>query len=235
MTSDQCLFDKSTQELESSPLSTLESEIEQLYSDVHQAEQMATLAGRLAVHLYHSLGEKLLEAKSQIKHGQWLPWLKERNIPERKAQRAVEIARGWDVISKTEGMTELTLSYALSLLKAPKLSAVREDSEKQCGEFEDSAGAIAPANKPTVAIKSAVQATTVNVQAVDILPSATHTKCLEVFSAQRQALDWMLEHGYGERMARIAIKLLEWCNAEDLEVIAAWIEESKSKKEEARP
>ncbi|NJR37769.1 MAG: DUF3102 domain-containing protein [Leptolyngbyaceae cyanobacterium CSU_1_4] len=103
-----------------STLSTLETEIEQIYSQAQESEETAIRAGRSAVQLYYELGGKLLEAKAQIKHGEWLPWLKARNIPERKAQRAIEIVNNWDVVSKSDTVTDLTLSDVSKLLKASK-------------------------------------------------------------------------------------------------------------------
>lgn len=51
--------------------------------------------------LFHAknCGEKLIEAKNNCEHGQWLNWLSENtSIPSRTAQRFMKIAINWDVI-----------------------------------------------------------------------------------------------------------------------------------------
>ena len=45
-------------------------------------------------------GNMLIEAKAQLKHGEWLPWLRNHcGIPERTARRYMEIAGGGPLVT----------------------------------------------------------------------------------------------------------------------------------------
>lgn len=60
------------------------------------------------------IGNRLLEAKSQLDHGEWLPWLTERvKFSERTAQRLMKLAEGY---SKSDTVTDLGTGKALALL-----------------------------------------------------------------------------------------------------------------------
>jgi hypothetical protein len=63
-------------------------------------------------------GDLLLEAKAQVKHGQWRQWLAERcGMPERTASRYMRLARNRTVIEAEIGhVADLTLQAAASLL-----------------------------------------------------------------------------------------------------------------------
>ena len=71
------------------------------------------------------IGECLLEAKSQINHGEFDTWCQENlNYSRRTAERFMKISseyggeNGW--ISKTTALSHLSISNALSLLKVPE-------------------------------------------------------------------------------------------------------------------
>jgi hypothetical protein len=63
-------------------------------------------------------GELLIEAKQQLKHGQWLPWLKDHcAISERTAQLYMRCARNRDAIeANTQRVADLTLNEAAAML-----------------------------------------------------------------------------------------------------------------------
>jgi hypothetical protein len=64
-------------------------------------------------------GKLLLEAKEQIPHGQWLPWLREHaQIPERTAQRYMKVAP-WAAEIKSDKMADLT-GNVVELLAPPR-------------------------------------------------------------------------------------------------------------------
>jgi Protein of unknown function (DUF3102) len=104
--------------------------------DFSRSNSLVDLAARInAEHeaaggaLKHSLqhafaaGELLLEAKQQLKHGQWLPWLETCGITERTAQRYIRLARNRAAIeSKSDNMSDLSVSSALSFLSIPHVS-----------------------------------------------------------------------------------------------------------------
>jgi hypothetical protein len=63
-------------------------------------------------------GDMLIEAKAQLKHGEWLPWLAERcGIPERTASRYMKLARNRATIEAEIGhVADLTVRAAVALL-----------------------------------------------------------------------------------------------------------------------
>jgi Protein of unknown function (DUF3102) len=63
-------------------------------------------------------GDMLIEAKSLVKHGQWLPWLHEHcTISERTAQLYMRCAKQREVIeSNTQPIADLSLNEAAALL-----------------------------------------------------------------------------------------------------------------------
>ena len=63
-------------------------------------------------------GNLLIEAKAQLKHGQWLPWLAEHcQLPERTATHYMRLARHEDEIGN---VADLTVRGALELLAPPR-------------------------------------------------------------------------------------------------------------------
>jgi hypothetical protein len=67
-------------------------------------------------------GDLLIEAKAQVPHGQWLPWLQDHcQVTERMAQRYMRLARNRATIeAKPDTMSDLTLNGALALLTTPR-------------------------------------------------------------------------------------------------------------------
>jgi Protein of unknown function (DUF3102) len=63
-------------------------------------------------------GALLIEAKEQVPHGQWLPWLREHcTISERTAQLYMRAAKHRDDLeANTQGIADLTLSEAAAVL-----------------------------------------------------------------------------------------------------------------------
>jgi hypothetical protein len=62
-------------------------------------------------------GDILIEAKAQLKHGQWLPWLKSCAVPERTAQAYMRLARNREKIEANPQTTaDLTIDAALRSL-----------------------------------------------------------------------------------------------------------------------
>src|SRR5215467_3442763 len=85
----------------------------------------AAVNGAMNESLIHAMaaGDILIEAKAQLKHGQWLPWVKMSGVSERTAQRYVRLARcRADIEAKSDTVSDLGLSGALAML------AVRRDA-----------------------------------------------------------------------------------------------------------
>lgn len=64
-----------------------------------------------------TIGRCLIEAKEQIPHGEWLPWLNERvEFSERTARNFMRLAREW---SNRQALADLGAAKALTLLALP--------------------------------------------------------------------------------------------------------------------
>lgn len=63
------------------------------------------------------IGQRLIEAKAMLPHGEWLPWLTEQvDLTERAAQRFMRIAREW---TNPTALSDLGATKALTLLALP--------------------------------------------------------------------------------------------------------------------
>jgi hypothetical protein len=93
-----------------------------------KAEHQA-VAASLKQSVYHAIaaGELLLEAKEQVPHGQWLPWLAERcEVTPRAAQMYMRVAKHRAAIElKYEDTSHLTIADALAALAKPRLPKVQ--------------------------------------------------------------------------------------------------------------
>ena len=74
------------------------------------------------------IGKRLMEAKAQLKHGEWLPWLSEKvEFSETSAQRFMQLAREY---GNTSLVGDLGTSKALVLLALPASERENFASEK---------------------------------------------------------------------------------------------------------
>jgi Protein of unknown function (DUF3102) len=71
--------------------------------------------------LEHTLdaGDALIRAKAQVKHGEWLPWLKLCDLSADKAERYMQLARHRAELNSA-GVRNLSLSVALRLIGKPQ-------------------------------------------------------------------------------------------------------------------
>lgn len=110
------------------PKPDIATEVERLNLELLETEQTFLAAGKAALSLYKSLGERLAIAKSNPEiggYGKWLSWLKERGIDENRSKRAIRIHAKWDELSaiaasQSVSVTELTLTEALNAIKQTK-------------------------------------------------------------------------------------------------------------------
>lgn len=82
--------------------------------------------------LAHALrcGELLNQAKSQLKHGDWLPWLASNcEFSDRTARAYMRVARNQSELSKSATIANLTFTNALGLLAKPKEELQAESTE----------------------------------------------------------------------------------------------------------
>lgn len=74
------------------------------------------------------IGQRLTEAKRQLMHGEWLPWLEEKvQFSEASAQRFMRLAKEY---SNPSALTDLGVSKALSLLALPATEREEFAAEK---------------------------------------------------------------------------------------------------------
>jgi hypothetical protein len=85
-------------------------------------------------------GELLIEAKAQLQHGQWLPWLRDNvNISERTAQLYMRLAKNrTEIEAKSATVADLTLNEAAAVLMLSsdikKLFAFMKGAQELNGE-----------------------------------------------------------------------------------------------------
>lgn len=81
------------------------------------------------------IGKRLIEAKAQLKHGEWLPWLSEKvEFSETSAQRFMQLAREY---GNTSLVGDLGTSKALVLLALPASERENFASEKHLVNGEE--------------------------------------------------------------------------------------------------
>ena len=110
-----------------------------------------------------TIGNRLIEAKALLSHGEWLRWLAERvEFSESTAQRFMRLAREW---SNPSTLTDLGASKALQLLALPEserdvfLSETHEVNGEEKTVIDMSARELAQAIKERdAALKAAEQA-----------------------------------------------------------------------------
>lgn len=87
-----------------------ERSIEAITSEILQLKQDAGNA-------ILSIGQRLIEAKAMLPHGDWLPWLTEQvEFSERQAQRFMRLAQEW---RNPTALSDLGATKALTLLALP--------------------------------------------------------------------------------------------------------------------
>ena len=81
------------------------------------------------------IGKRLLEAKAQLDHGQWLTWLAEKvDFSESSAQRFMRIATEY---KNPSPVTDLGVSKALILLAIPEIEREKFIEEKHVVNGEE--------------------------------------------------------------------------------------------------
>jgi hypothetical protein len=97
--------------------SALSNSLSDLLARIHQEHDAASNALKSAVSHAIAAGELLLQAKKQLNHGKWLPWLQSNcEIPERTAQAYMRLARL--PIEKRNAVADLPLREALSAIRS---------------------------------------------------------------------------------------------------------------------
>jgi Protein of unknown function (DUF3102) len=90
-----------------------------LAARIKAEHEAATASLRDSVRHAIAAGELLIEAKARLKHGQWLPWLRDHcSISERTAQLYMRVGKNRDQIEgqMRNGVADLSLNEAAALL-----------------------------------------------------------------------------------------------------------------------
>ena len=104
-----------------------------------KAEHEATaIAMRRGVEHAMAAGDLLLEAKAQLKHGEWLPWLAAHcHIPERTARLYMRLALNRAELDHQIGnVADLTVRGAVALLASPRRN-IPDGADDNSKEFDD--------------------------------------------------------------------------------------------------
>jgi len=95
------------------------SSLTALAADIQREHEAAHGKAREALEHARRAGDLLIEAKEQLEHGAWLPWLSEHcGVSSRSAQRYMRLASRWgELESKHDTVSHLTLQGALDALR----------------------------------------------------------------------------------------------------------------------
>jgi len=95
--------------------------LQALAAQINAAHAKAEFTLRAGLAHAKRAGELLVEAKAQLPHGQWLPWLKEScQFSERTAQAYMRVAERWQELeANPQALADLTFEGGLKLLAGP--------------------------------------------------------------------------------------------------------------------
>ena len=97
-------------------------DLDQLAQRINDEHEKANAAFEKGLGHALTAGQLLLEAKSKVKHGEWLDWLRDNcTVSERSAQLYMRTARQRPALeAKTASLADLSLERAASLLAKPR-------------------------------------------------------------------------------------------------------------------
>jgi len=104
-----------------------------LASQINASHEAFVDSSRSALERGKECGQFLLQAKAQVRHGQWLKWLKANiNCSVRTAQYYIKVAEHWDeLVQKNAVVAYSTLRSAIKFLEQPKPSEYMSAEEYQ--------------------------------------------------------------------------------------------------------
>jgi hypothetical protein len=92
-------------------------------TDINEEHRLAVGAARRSLEHARRAGDLLIEVKSRLPHGEWLPWLVANcEFSERSAQGYMRLAREWDTVSRWA--SDLPLRDALALLSESRVRTI---------------------------------------------------------------------------------------------------------------
>ena len=163
---------------------------------------------RQAGQAVYEIGRCLLEAKAQLKHGEWLPWLRDEvAFSEASAQRYMRLAREY---GKSRIVTDLGAGKALELLALPESQREKfvEENDVSGMTREQLRQAIRERDEATVlAARERVRAETA-LQKAEAELKAIRSRPVEVAVETRDAAPEQIEEARaeGEKAAEAKVK-----------------------------
>jgi len=130
-----------TKTVNKKPPKTQLSTLPVLAKKINTAHQQCESAARSAVQHALEAGKLLIQAKEQVPHGGWLPWLNENcECSERSARTYMRVARELpNIEGNRQRAADLSLRQAIKLLESPReTTATLMDGP----EFEDAGDAL---------------------------------------------------------------------------------------------
>src|SRR5262245_29321870 len=105
-----------------SEIITIERDLPELARRINEEHRAAGQALRAGLTHARNAGELLLEAKEKVRHGEWLPWLRDNcEVAERTAQTYMQVARNWpELESKAQRVADLSFRDGVRLLAQAK-------------------------------------------------------------------------------------------------------------------
>jgi hypothetical protein len=94
-----------------------------LANEIEAAHQLAIGAARTAIQHAVACGKLLIEAKAQVAHGEWLPWVEEHlSFGDRQARKYMALAANAEQLAYRNCGSDLGINAALELIASPKTS-----------------------------------------------------------------------------------------------------------------
>ena len=95
-------------------------ELISLADQINNEHRMGELAARDAIEHAIKAGELLIQAKAQVKHGEWLPWVRKTlTVTPRQAQKYIRVANHKEKLANTSESSHLSINEALAVLATP--------------------------------------------------------------------------------------------------------------------
>jgi hypothetical protein len=145
----------------------------------HESAQNAAASALLHA---KEAGLVLLRAKGMLRHGEWLPWLRDQcQIAERTAQAYMRIARRWEELEKSATVADLTFREATRLLAKPKPPPESSSYTDPCLEaWTAILNDIRTILEPCLAVLDKPDATFAEIKEVHEIATPCHTMSAEI-------------------------------------------------------
>lgn len=165
-------------------------------------------------------GDALIQIKESMDHGQWLPWLEDKDnwhYSARQAQQCMRIASNWDALPNTKDSAYLSVDGALKALAKPKTDTSADDGARKAAHKATSAPTSA-ANADTAQLQQEVAEARQNaselasqLEAVEYANEGAERAAKEIMSKDEQIAALKAENAQlQEQLARWKAKAKHW-------------------------